>query len=109
MANGSVGYDTGPLGLQASVRYVGGGVYDSTFGPRDINIPHFGSRTYVDLGFRYRVRDTDTGRVEVFGRVGNLFDRDPPIIPNPDSLFATNSALYDTIGRTFQLGVRFRH
>ncbi|MGH6909882.1 MAG: TonB-dependent receptor domain-containing protein, partial [Phenylobacterium sp.] len=109
MANGSVGYDSGPLGLIANIRYVGGGVYDATFGPRDINIPHFSSRTYLDLGFRYAIRDSDAGRLEAFGRVNNVFDRDPPIIPNPDSLFATNSALYDTIGRTFLLGVRFRH
>ncbi len=109
MANGSVGYDTGPLNLQASVRHVGGGVYDTTFGSRDINISHFSGRTYFDLGFRYQIRDTQAGRLEVFGRASNIFDRDPPIVPNPDSLFATNSALYDTVGRTFQLGVRFRH
>jgi len=45
----------------------------------------------------------------LYGIVNNLFDRDPPIVVSTFiSPQATNPRLYDVIGRSFVLGVRFR-
>jgi iron complex outermembrane recepter protein len=54
---------------------------------------------YVDIGATVNVLET----VTVYGKVDNLFDRDP----EPSPIF-NNPALYDQVGRTFRLGARFR-
>ncbi|MGH6695738.1 hypothetical protein [Sphingopyxis sp.] len=53
------------------------------------------SRTYVDLGARFKIDD----RFMLFGNVNNVFDRDPPLI-------TVNSTLYDVVGRYVTVGAR---
>jgi len=45
--------------------------------------------------------------VEVFGQINNLFNITPP--SSPTFSFVTNSSLFDVIGRSFRLGIRFQH
>jgi len=69
---------------------------------------------YVNLSASYKW-DVPGGRIELFGNVQNLFDRDPPIVPAvfDASLAQTssqyNAGLFDLLGRRFTVGVRFRH
>lgn len=61
------------VGLDARVRYVGGGKFDhllTTLVNNDIS-----SRTYVDLGAHFRVMD----RFTLFSDVNNVFNVDPPL------------------------------
>jgi outer membrane receptor protein involved in Fe transport len=45
--------------------------------------------------------------VQLFGAINNLFDKDPPVAPS--SFGPTNNVLYDVIGRTYRVGVRFSY
>lgn len=101
--------NVGAVGLNANVRYIGKGLRNSTWVPGDID-PRFekiGSVTTFDLGARYSL--DVKGNPELFINVQNVFDRDPPLIPSSQLVGPqTNVALYDTIGRMFNGGVRLR-
>ena len=62
------------------------------------NVNSIGSLTYTSLSLNYNFDGRWSGTV--FGRVDNLFDRDPP--------FPLRSAYNDNNGRGYRLGVRFR-
>jgi len=68
-----------------------------------------GAVGYTDMTLSYRL-PVANGHVEFFGTVNNLFDKDPPLIPGtiPGVNIATNFALYDTVGRAFTGGIRFK-
>lgn len=102
-------FENGPLTLSGQARYVGGGKYDALGTPANINFNHVPSRRYYQLSGSYRLLQSDGGRnLELFGAVDNLLDRDPPIAPTPNN-YPTNPTFYDTIGRTFKMGVRFKY
>ncbi|MEL0252800.1 MAG: hypothetical protein VW935_12760, partial [Novosphingobium sp.] len=64
-----------------------------------INDNNIAAATYVDLGLRYGFGPDQ--RYQIYFNVDNLLDRDPP---QPSE----GTAYYDTFGRTFKGGVRFR-
>jgi len=88
-------YSNDMFGANVRVRYVGGGDYVRGMSLNDNDVP---SQTYIDLGFQYRLPFGGATRITLFGNVANVFDRDPPKLPN--------AALYDVIGRYYTLGVR---
>lgn len=59
---------------------------------------------YVDIGGSVRLVEG----LEAYLKVDNLFDRDPEPAPQTNTGLDINPALYDTLGRTFRLGVRAR-
>lgn len=61
---------------------------------------------YFELAQNY---DIDIGgrKVTLFGVVENLFDRDPPAIPSSGTSFGV-SPIYDLLGRSYRVGVRFK-
>ena len=71
--------------------------------------PTVGSVVYTDLSMRLIIPQGD-GKLEVFGTINNLFDKDPPIIPGavPGVNLPTNISTYDVLGRAFTAGVRFK-
>jgi outer membrane receptor protein involved in Fe transport len=98
-------------------RYIPRGIYDTTLiGPEDAGyattLPNSVSRNRVDarfytnLGLNFRIGQGERTQFEVYGFVSNLFNQDPPLVPGTT---ATNPALFDTIGRAFQVGVRVKH
>ncbi|MDT9598879.1 TonB-dependent receptor domain-containing protein [Sphingosinicella rhizophila] len=95
----SATYQDGTFGLDARVRYVGGGVFnellDGTGGRVNLSNNKISARTYFDLGAQFKVMD----RFTFFGNVRNLFDEAPPIN-------TTASAHYDAIGRYFTFGAK---
>lgn len=102
--NLSVSYRADKFNVGGLIRYVQGGTYDATFVEGiDINDNSVPGRTYLDLNGTWRVTDG----VELFAKINNVFDTDPP--PTPNSLsqatYAT-SPLYDRIGRYYIGGVR---
>ncbi|BAK67812.1 TonB-dependent receptor-like protein [Sphingobium sp. SYK-6] len=90
-------------------RYVQGGVYNSLYfeggGPNSINNNHVGGRAYIDVNGSYKI----TPEVEIFAKVNNLLDNDPPITPQViTGASAAGSPFYDRVGRLLTGGVRFR-
>jgi outer membrane receptor protein involved in Fe transport len=117
--NGQITYDNGPLSLTAQVRYINGGVYDPTLlGPEDagysptlsnsITTNRVPSVTYVNLQARYDVVNDGQHKVQFYGVVNNLFDKDPPNL-YPSAYGPGNPILYDVVGRAFRVGVRFSY
>ena len=89
----SIGYEGSSFGLDARVRYVGGGKYNHLTTTLVNN--HVDSRTYVDLGAQFKVDK----RFSFFANVNNIFDRDPPLL-------TSGSPLYDIVGTYVTTGVR---
>jgi outer membrane receptor protein involved in Fe transport len=58
---------------------------------------------YVDVGGSYNV----TSSIKTYFKVDNLFDHDPEPSPQTNTGLDVNPALYDTVGRTYRVGVRF--
>ena len=93
-ANASVAYDADEFGTYARVRYVDGGKFNSALDGVLIN-NDIESRTYVDLGVRFRVAD----RFTLSGDVTNVFDVDGPLSP-------VGSNLYDIFGTYYTVSAR---
>jgi len=103
-----IAYTTSKYGVGALVRYVEGGLFNNLYfeggGLNSINNNHLGSRVYLDLDARFKLVD----RIELFAKINNVFDRDPPIAPQViTQAAATGTYLYDRIGRYISGGVRF--
>ncbi len=96
------------MGLFLQGRYIGGGAWDVTKGPNAVDLQHIPAVFYLDGQISYKPPVLDRG-LELFFDVRNLLDKDPPIAPaNANIAFATNTALYDLIGRNFRFGARVR-
>jgi outer membrane receptor protein involved in Fe transport len=104
LATGNFSYDAGPASVTAQVRYVGKGNYDNTYVEGiDINDNSVPSVTYLNLSGSYQFGE----QLQVFGVVNNVFDRWPAITPNSFGL-PTTAVYFDTIGRSYRLGFRYR-
>jgi len=90
----SAGYDVDGFGVDARIRYVGGGQFDHRTAILNNAVS---SRTYLDLGARVTIAD----RFTLAANVQNLFDRDPPFVT-----FA--SPFYDEMGRYFSMSIRVK-
>ncbi len=111
------------LRLQLTGRGISAGVYDTAFVEctsgcplsnsfaRTINNNRIAGAFYLDtyVGYKLKIGQVDG---ELFFNVNNLLNKDPAIVAqgpsgpghiNP----TTNSSIYDSIGRTFRVGVRF--
>jgi len=101
-------YAGGPLRLGAYVRYIGGGKFrtiyiDNVDLPADQN--KVKGRAYLDLSASYKI----TSNIEIYGKIDNLLNTAPPIIPNNVvQPTVSNSQMYDKIGRYYVAGVRVR-
>jgi outer membrane receptor protein involved in Fe transport len=116
--NGYLTYAGSRFSAQAQLRYISSGVRDITLiGPGQLgysttlanstNINHIPAYYYVNINAQYDIIKRGRQSVVLFGAINNLFDKDPPIAPS--SFGPTNNVLYDVIGRTFRVGVRFSY
>ena len=114
--NANVAYSNGPFRLNLEGRYIPEGIYEATYvGPQDrgydpqlsnsINDNRVDARFYANLGAQYRF-EVGGSELELYGVINNLFDQDPPLAPNG---IATNAVMFDTIGRTYRMGLRFKY
>ena len=99
----TVTYDIGPLSVSGQVRFIGRGKFDNTFTPLLINNNKIGSQAYADFSANYKIKD----RWEVFGVMNNAFNHAPPLDPSQFTSM-TNPVYYDTVGRTFKIGIRYK-
>jgi len=101
-------YTSGPFGLSAQLRYIGGGKYDSAWTREDYSRNDISAITYLNLSARYDMQIGDHA-VQLYGGVDNALDKDPII--NPENFFIvgyTNYGLYDVVGRRYFAGVRVK-
>ncbi|WP_232492330.1 TonB-dependent receptor plug domain-containing protein [Novosphingobium kaempferiae] len=58
---------------------------------------------YVDVGATIKFGDN----LQFYGKVDNVFDKDPVASPQTNTGLDINPALYDTLGRIYRAGLRF--
>jgi len=108
----SIDYSIGNFGVNVAEQYIGSmGRFVNAVAP---NLSNFingkvEAVAYTDLSLRYKLHIASS-EAELFGTINNLFDRDPPLIPGitPGVNLPTNISTYDTVGRAFTAGVRFK-
>ncbi len=68
------------------------------------------SRFYHDLSLTYKILETDAGgTTQLYLNVSNVMNTAPPFIVSTNYWYMTvNPQMYDTIGRRFYAGVRFK-
>ena len=93
-------YQNQVLGLDARVRYVGAGKFNSQL-DQSVNPTGYlvnndiGAYTYLDLGARVKVQD----RLTLSLNINNVLDQKPPLSP-------VGPVFYDAVGTYFTLGAR---
>jgi len=119
--NGSLRYRTDAAAVTLGLRHTASGVYNNAFtecatgcpanDQRTIDSNHIASDTVVDLGLSYKPFRESNVDTEVFLSIQNLLNSPPPFIAGSNGggwYFGMGVRDYDTIGRFFNLGVRFR-
>lgn len=117
-ANASVTYDSPHFSTTVQGRFIAAGLYDAqrigpdnpNYAPNKINSisdNRVEGRLYVNLFATYRFSSEPGRGPEVFAAVNNLFDRAPPAAP--ETQFYTNPTYFDTIGRYFRVGARYKY
>ena len=108
--NGNVSYRNGPLSVSSSLRYIGAGAIDNTYLPNDIEVNHVDAQYFVGLSTQYTIDRGNGDEIELFARVDNLLNREPPILPGTgQQSTVTQGSLYDVLGRNFAVGFRFKY
>lgn len=101
---GSISYETGPWAFQLQEHYVGGGtVSNALLSVRPGSKNEVKANWWTDLTIRRSI-----GTFELYGTVANLFDQDPRSVATASISGPTNYRLYDTLGRRFVAGARFK-
>ncbi len=104
----------GPYTVTTQGRWVKeGDVYAERFGPQDSNYDHNRIDSISDnslpnyfvwsLTGQYNFTVSDNIDMRVFGTINNLLDKDPPI--SGVGVGGTSSIFYDTLGRSFRVGL----
>jgi len=109
------------MSVNLGIRYTPSGVYNNAFTEcrtgcpandnRTIDNNHIASDTLVDLGITFKPMPDVSGDTELFLSIQNLLDSPPPFIAggNGSGYYSgQNVRDYDTVGRFFTMGVRFR-
>ncbi len=112
----TLSYQVGSSTTQVSMRYIGQGVYDNTYhtstSPTNvlsINTNSIASSTLFDISETWKV-ELGGHPAEFFGVVENLFDKAPPVAAVASFLYpGVNPSYFDTIGRQFRVGLRFKY
>ena len=96
-------YNSGPLSFRLQGRMLGAfDLYPGLTGP----VTDVENYWYIDASTAVRVGE----RVELFGGMNNIFDKQPPVLGNALGGEANTSlGLWDVVGRRFFLGARLRY
>jgi outer membrane receptor protein involved in Fe transport len=118
IVDGTVTYSTDRFATTLQGHFIDSGYHDVTrIGPDDprydpflrnsTNRNRLPSRTYFNLTASYNIIDEGRRRLQLFGGVNNLFDKDPPAIHS--NSYGTNTVYFDPIGRTFRVALNFSY
>jgi outer membrane receptor protein involved in Fe transport len=113
LATGTFTYTNGPFRFNWQTRYRDATIRDVLWVEGiDIADNDVSGRTYTNLNLSYDLEwGASTGQAYFY--IGNLFDKDPPLIPQAVGATSGTAAFtdnnrFDTIGRTYSLGVQFQ-
>lgn len=107
-------YDSGRFSLTLQERWFSDGVFGnqyvvcqtdcpvSTTNNPTIDRNKMKGAFYMDVGASFDIREN----VTLYGKVDNLFDKDPEPSPQTNTGLDVNPALYDTLGRIYRVGLR---
>jgi outer membrane receptor protein involved in Fe transport len=112
-ADAVITYEQPAYSITTQFRYIPRGILNRSFiGPQDdgyspylansVSDNRIAARLYVALNARMTILDDGGHKVEIFGGINNLFDKDPP----SNLRFTGNGLYFDPIGRAFKFGVR---
>lgn len=103
-----VNYDGEKFGGFLQGRFIGSGRYDLTRGPTVVDLQDIPAQFYLDGQISAKVKAGGKD-FELFLNVRNLLNHQPPFTPQNGNIpVPVNTTLYDTIGRTFRVGFKFR-
>ncbi|MGE3335357.1 MAG: TonB-dependent receptor plug domain-containing protein [Rhodospirillaceae bacterium] len=119
--NTSIRYSTDIISVNLGIRYTPSGVYNNAFtecstgcpanNNRTIDNNHIASDTLLDLGVTFKPMPDVSRDTELFLSIQNLLNSPPPFVAggNGSGYYSgQNVRDYDTIGRFFTMGVRFK-
>jgi outer membrane receptor protein involved in Fe transport len=107
----------GKLGLNLSERWIGAGVFNNEYIECQTNCPlptaahptiydnHMPGAVYIDFGGNYSF----SKQVQAYFKVDNIADRAPVLVPQTNLSLGLNPAIYDSVGRTYRVGVRVNY
>jgi iron complex outermembrane recepter protein len=105
-------YRNGPWQMYLQGHYIDSGLLDATLRQGiDIDNNTVASAFYTDLRLSYSPDAEADGSWEIYAKIENLFDRNPPRAPDySDFSGAThaNETLFDVLGRRYTLGAHLR-
>ena len=122
----SATYSNDIISATLTDRIVSSGVYNNTYvtctsgcpvsttANNTINDNHIAGAMYFDLALTYKFMQGEGGaNSELFLNVKNITNKDPVLVAGgpsgvPYDTVTTNASNYDTLGRVFRLGVRFK-
>lgn len=116
MGNADLSYDAGKWGLGLRARYIGKGKFSSLYregtgAKNTVNDNSVPAYVYLSLNGHYDIELGNKRRVQFFGVINNLLDKDPPMIPSGAAgginESSTNGEIYDVVGRYYRVGLRF--
>lgn len=93
-----------PFAFFGQVRYIGGGAWDPVTLPTDLPQKHIGDQTLFDTRISYQL--PVAGKWETYLAVANVFNT---LIDPYQSNGLAGVADFDSVGRTFRVGVRFTY
>ncbi|GAY23580.1 TonB-dependent receptor plug domain-containing protein [Sphingobium fuliginis] len=108
-------YDSGRFSFTVQERWISDGTFGnqyvvcqsscpaSTTNHPTIDYNRMKGAFYVDIGATFKFGEN----LSIYGKVDNLFDKDPVAAPQTNTGLDINPALYDTLGRIYRAGVRF--
>lgn len=110
--NGSITYETPRWSTTLTGRWIDGGIVDATLvqegdpdynplSPISVADMNVSSRFYLNWSGTLNIIDEGQRRLQLYLVVNNLFDAEPPF-PNTQV-----AGLYDRIGRSYKVGLRF--
>jgi outer membrane receptor protein involved in Fe transport len=109
---GALTYRNGPWQMYLQSHYVDSGKVDATLRQGiDIDDNTVASAFYTDLRLSYSTDFTRAGSWEIYARIDNLFDRNPPRAADFSDFNGathTNETLFDVLGRRYTLGAHLR-
>lgn len=106
----SLGYHLDRLSVALIGRYIGSGKYDNQYTAVQLadSANYVPSVFYVDATIQYKLAIAGADS-QLFLSFNNLFNKDAPVVPaNNFNASQTPLGLYDVVGRSFMLGVRFK-
>jgi len=106
-------YERRTFGITTQFQYIPSGILNrdwigpddpayTPYLPNSVSNNRVGSAFYINLNARVKLAGSDDHRVELFGTVNNLFDRDPP----SNLRLNANPVIFDGIGRYYKIGLR---